>query len=75
MLSCLVLVLITCVCLTCLCSLTGYSRLVMYSFGFQQAFRRGFQPEDQLFLEKASPALPPLTLISIPAFRFAPRDR
>ncbi|KAI0697213.1 hypothetical protein C8T65DRAFT_710435 [Cerioporus squamosus] len=32
--------------------LTGYSRLVMYSFGFQQAFRRGFQPEDQLFLEK-----------------------
>ncbi|RDX45931.1 hypothetical protein OH76DRAFT_1532078 [Lentinus brumalis] len=32
--------------------LTGYSRLVMYSFGFQQAFRRGFQTEDQLFLEK-----------------------
>ncbi|RPD54605.1 hypothetical protein L226DRAFT_547907 [Lentinus tigrinus ALCF2SS1-7] len=32
--------------------LTGYARLVMYSFGFQQAFRRGFQPEDQLFLEK-----------------------
>ncbi|EJF62017.1 hypothetical protein DICSQDRAFT_169593 [Dichomitus squalens LYAD-421 SS1] len=32
--------------------LTGYSRLVMYSFGFQQAFKRGFQAEDHLFLEK-----------------------
>ncbi|KAI0773153.1 fungal-specific transcription factor domain-containing protein [Trametes elegans] len=32
--------------------LTGYSRLVMWSFGFQQAFKRGFQPDDQLFLEK-----------------------
>ncbi|KAI1793795.1 hypothetical protein LXA43DRAFT_206444 [Ganoderma leucocontextum] len=32
--------------------LTGYSRLVMYSFGFQQAFKRGFQPEDHIFLEK-----------------------
>lgn len=26
----------------------------MYSFGFQQAFRRGFQPEDHIFLEKVS---------------------
>ncbi|KAM5545448.1 hypothetical protein V8D89_000486 [Ganoderma adspersum] len=32
--------------------LTAYSRLVMYSFGFQQAFKRGFQPEDHMFLEK-----------------------
>lgn len=24
----------------------------MYSFGFQQAFRRGIQPEDQLLLDK-----------------------
>ncbi|KAI0710814.1 hypothetical protein C8Q76DRAFT_624091 [Earliella scabrosa] len=32
--------------------LTSYSRLVMYSFGFQQAFKRGLRPEDQLFLEK-----------------------
>ncbi|KAI0922432.1 hypothetical protein AcV7_005968 [Taiwanofungus camphoratus] len=32
--------------------LTNYSRLVMYSFGFQQAFRRGIQPEDQLLLDK-----------------------
>ncbi|KAI0631459.1 hypothetical protein C8Q77DRAFT_1159249 [Trametes polyzona] len=32
--------------------LTGYSRLVMWSFGFQQAFKRGFQPDDQLFLDK-----------------------
>ncbi|OBZ72956.1 Protein priB [Grifola frondosa] len=31
--------------------LTGYSRLVMYSFGFQQAFRRGIRAEDQLFLD------------------------
>ncbi|KAH9850967.1 fungal-specific transcription factor domain-containing protein [Lenzites betulinus] len=32
--------------------LTGYSRLVMWSFGFQQAFKRGFQTDDQLFLDK-----------------------
>ncbi|KAI0643341.1 fungal-specific transcription factor domain-containing protein [Trametes meyenii] len=32
--------------------LTGYARLVMWSFGFQQAFKRGFQPEDQLLLDK-----------------------
>ncbi|PCH34825.1 hypothetical protein WOLCODRAFT_78982 [Wolfiporia cocos MD-104 SS10] len=31
--------------------LTNYSRLVMYSFGFQQAYKRGIQPEDQLFLD------------------------
>ena len=43
--------------LTDIPSLTSYSRLVMYSFGFQQAFKRGFQAEDQFFLEKASPGV------------------
>lgn len=32
-------------------SLTSYSRLVMYSFGFQQAYRRGIQTEDQIFID------------------------
>ncbi|KAI5120043.1 hypothetical protein M0805_000293 [Coniferiporia weirii] len=32
--------------------LTNYSRLVMFSFGFQQAFRRGFQAGDELFFNK-----------------------
>ncbi|KAH9942813.1 hypothetical protein B0H21DRAFT_695974 [Amylocystis lapponica] len=32
--------------------LTSYSRLVMYSFGFQQAFHRGMQEGDNLFLDK-----------------------
>ncbi|KAI0338738.1 hypothetical protein BDW22DRAFT_1432263 [Trametopsis cervina] len=31
---------------------TNYSRLVMYSFGFQQAFRRGIQAEDRVFVDK-----------------------
>ncbi|TCD66046.1 hypothetical protein EIP91_001854 [Steccherinum ochraceum] len=35
-----------------LCVLTGYARLVMYSFGFQQAYRRGVQGRDQVFLDK-----------------------
>lgn len=35
-------------------SLTSYARLVMYSFGFQQAYRRGMQTRDQLFLDKVS---------------------
>lgn len=30
-------------------SLVAYSRLVMFSFGFQQAFRRGFRNNDPLF--------------------------
>jgi len=30
----------------------NYSRLVMFSFGFQQAFRRGLQPGDTLFFDK-----------------------
>jgi hypothetical protein len=29
--------------------LVGYSRLVMFSFGFQQAYQRGFQDGDRLF--------------------------
>ncbi|KLO05022.1 hypothetical protein SCHPADRAFT_896598 [Schizopora paradoxa] len=33
-------------------SLVNYSRLVMFSFGFQQAFKRGFQNGDSLFLKK-----------------------
>ncbi|KAH8109643.1 fungal-specific transcription factor domain-containing protein [Phellopilus nigrolimitatus] len=32
--------------------LTNYSRLVMFSFGFQQAFRRGFRAGDELFFNK-----------------------
>ncbi|KAI0084549.1 hypothetical protein BDY19DRAFT_970897 [Irpex rosettiformis] len=31
---------------------TNYSRLVMYSFGFQQAFRRGMQGEDCVIVDK-----------------------
>ena len=30
----------------------------MFSFGFQQAFRRGLQPGDRDFLEKVSKVLP-----------------
>ncbi|KAH9475248.1 Protein priB [Psilocybe cubensis] len=29
--------------------LVGYSRLVMFSFGFQQAYQRGFENEDRMF--------------------------
>ncbi|KAF8631666.1 hypothetical protein AX17_005067 [Amanita inopinata Kibby_2008] len=32
--------------------LVGYSRLVMFSFGFQQAFRRGLEPGDHVFFTK-----------------------
>ncbi|TFK51353.1 hypothetical protein OE88DRAFT_1659301 [Heliocybe sulcata] len=32
--------------------LVNYSRLVMYSFGFQQAFERGIELTDQLFFSK-----------------------
>ncbi|KAJ8522831.1 hypothetical protein ONZ45_g676 [Pleurotus djamor] len=32
--------------------LVEYSRLVMYSFGFQQAFQRGIEPGDHLFFSK-----------------------
>ncbi|KAJ7187010.1 fungal-specific transcription factor domain-containing protein [Mycena filopes] len=32
--------------------LVGYSRLVMFSFGFQQAYQRGLQPQDHIFFTK-----------------------
>ncbi|KAF8634663.1 hypothetical protein AX15_000766 [Amanita polypyramis BW_CC] len=32
--------------------LVGYSRLVMFSFGFQQAYRRGLQQDDYIFFTK-----------------------
>jgi len=35
-------------------SLVGYSRLVMFSFGFQQAYQRGFEAGDSLFLTSVS---------------------
>ncbi|KAJ6632448.1 hypothetical protein B0H10DRAFT_1771021 [Mycena sp. CBHHK59/15] len=33
--------------------LVAYSRLVMFSFGFQQAYQRGLQPPDHIFFFKA----------------------
>ncbi|KAJ7666954.1 hypothetical protein DFH06DRAFT_1384519 [Mycena polygramma] len=33
--------------------LVAYSRLVMFSFGFQQAYQRGLQPTDDIFFTKA----------------------
>ena len=36
-------------------SLVGYSRLVMYSFGFQHAFQRGLEPSDHVFFTKVCP--------------------
>jgi hypothetical protein len=30
----------------------GYSRLVMFSFGFQQAYQRGIEPEDEILFTK-----------------------
>ncbi|KAF7361496.1 hypothetical protein MSAN_01183000 [Mycena sanguinolenta] len=35
--------------------LTAYSRLVMWSFGFQQAYHRGLQSTDNIFFTKACP--------------------
>ncbi|THH12044.1 hypothetical protein EW146_g7836 [Bondarzewia mesenterica] len=32
--------------------LVNYARLVMFSFGFQQAFQRGMGPDDEIFLTK-----------------------
>jgi hypothetical protein len=34
-------------------SLVAYSRLVMFSFGFQQAYQRGLQSADHIFFTKA----------------------
>lgn len=38
--------------LFCVCSYTNYARLVMFSFGFQKAFQRGFEPDDEVFFTK-----------------------
>ncbi|EPS93162.1 hypothetical protein FOMPIDRAFT_63796 [Fomitopsis schrenkii] len=45
--------------------LTSYSRLVMYSFGFQQAYRRGIQPEDQIFIDNCFQAAKSVVLCMI----------
>ena len=34
------------------CSYTNYVRLVMFSFGFQKAFQRGFEPDDEVFFTR-----------------------
>lgn len=33
-------------------SYTNYARLVMFSFGFQKAFERGFQADDEVFFTR-----------------------
>ena len=35
-------------------SYTNYARLVMLSFGFQKAFQRGFQADDEVFFTRVS---------------------
>ncbi|KAH9051376.1 hypothetical protein EDB83DRAFT_1308312 [Lactarius deliciosus] len=35
------------------CSYTDYVRLVMFSFGFQEALQRGFQVDDEVFFTKS----------------------
>lgn len=53
-------------------SFTNYSRLVMYSFGFQQAFRRGIQTDDRVYVEKVRATFTPnfFTGISIHSLTF-----
>jgi hypothetical protein len=34
------------------CSYANYARLVMFSFGFQKAFQRGFEPDDEVFFTR-----------------------
>lgn len=34
--------------------MVNYSRLVMYSFGFQQAFQRGMGTNDEIFFTKVN---------------------
>jgi len=34
------------------CSYTNYLRLVMFSFGFQKAIQRGFEPDDEVFFTR-----------------------
>ncbi|KAH9995299.1 hypothetical protein BJV77DRAFT_239790 [Russula vinacea] len=29
------------------CGYTNYARLIMFSFGFQKSFKRGYQPDDE----------------------------
>lgn len=36
------------------CSYANYARLVMFSFGFQKAFQRGFEPDDEVFFTRVS---------------------
>jgi len=38
-----------CFALSSRCSYANYARLVMFSFGFQKAFQRGFEPDDEVF--------------------------
>jgi len=46
-------------------SLVGYSRLVMFSFGFQQAFQRGIGRSDQVFFTKVCVYLKLLPFFSL----------
>ena len=39
-------------------SYVNYSRLVMLSFAFQQAFQRGLQESDEVFFTKVGPWCP-----------------
>ena len=39
-------------CYFCAFSYSNYARLVMFSFGFQQAFQRGFEPDDEVFFTR-----------------------
>ncbi|KAG5352008.1 hypothetical protein C0989_004203 [Termitomyces sp. Mn162] len=43
-----------------LSSLVAYSRLVVFSFGFQQAYQRGIQPGDNLYFDKGTSSSLPL---------------
>jgi hypothetical protein len=57
---------------------TNYARLVMFSFGFQKAFQRGFQADDEVFftrsLESAKTVVNVLVESLVPTgyIRFAP---
>ncbi|KAF9074252.1 hypothetical protein BDP27DRAFT_1416550 [Rhodocollybia butyracea] len=45
--------------------LVGYSRLVMFSFGFQQAYQRGLKPGDDIFFNKCLEAAKTVVRIMI----------
>jgi hypothetical protein len=57
---------------------SNYARLVMFSFGFQEAFQRGFKPDDEIFftrsLESAMTVVKVLidTLVPTGYIRYAP---